>query len=425
MLDSGEQDRAAPFDLLTIERELARSRWNLNFAEAALERAYSAERQEAARLHNRVIISLLVLIFDAYIVAERQSIPETLSLSMLLRFGLITPLTVAYVALDWRGFLRRWNYPILIALLVAPTFLAALQSLWVVSPTAVSNYQAVPLIQLAVLTARVTMRQAIVIQLLSLCLFIATVLHGGFVPSALKASMILTDISVTVSVFMFMWRLDARDRQIFLFTRQAEIGRDILARQNRRLAKMTQADALTGLGNRRCFDDTLTRLWGANGPAAWPITLIMFDIDCFKQFNDSLGHQAGDECLKMVARAVTHCLRDGRDTLVRYGGEEFAIILPSADLAEGRAVAERVRQAIMARAHPHPGGGPSHVVTISLGVACAQDPRQAAAGLVGAADEALYAAKRRGRNCVVCAGESEEGRKQSFFEKKDQKTLTN
>jgi diguanylate cyclase (GGDEF)-like protein len=174
-----------------------------------------------------------------------------------------------------------------------------------------------------------------------------------------------------------------------------------LSRQNRALTQLTQIDALTGVANRRHFDEALASAWASGTISQQPLTLIILDVDHFKKFNDSQGHQAGDLCLRQVAAAVALCVRTKGDTVARYGGEEFVIILPETSLEAGRMLAERVRQAVQARAIPHPAAGPPGIVTISLGLAstvptAAENPT----ALVEIADRGLYAAKRGGRNQV-------------------------
>jgi diguanylate cyclase (GGDEF)-like protein len=182
---------------------------------------------------------------------------------------------------------------------------------------------------------------------------------------------------------------------------RATVGARRLSRQNRLLTQMTQIDALTGLGNRRYFDETLAEAWADCTARQAPLTLIMFDIDHFKKFNDSQGHQAGDTCLRHVAAAVTASIRDTPEKAARYGGEEFAIIMPEAPLESGRSVAERVRSTVEMLAIAHPAAGPPGVVTVSLGVASLIPTASGApATLIEAADRVLYAAKRGGRNRV-------------------------
>jgi diguanylate cyclase (GGDEF)-like protein len=133
-----------------------------------------------------------------------------------------------------------------------------------------------------------------------------------------------------------------------------------------------------------------------------PLSLLVCDVDHFKLYNDSQGHQAGDECLKAVAKAINQCFRSG-DLVARYGGEEFAMVLPQTDRTGAVQVAERVRSAVAAAALPHPASLVSQQVTISIGVATQipspsgpPDPKV----LIEEADKHLYLAKKRGRNRV-------------------------
>lgn len=168
-----------------------------------------------------------------------------------------------------------------------------------------------------------------------------------------------------------------------------------------RLRELSATDGLTGIANRRSFDETLAREWERGLRHATPLAIVMADIDFFKRYNDTYGHVAGDACLQQVAAALASGIRHGGDTVARYGGEEFAVVLPGADAAAACAVAESLRARVEALALPHagrPGGG---VVTISLGVAAALPARdQSPTGLVEQADQRLYRAKESGRNRV-------------------------
>ncbi len=411
LVREGASSVAADFaDIPAIERELDREGIRIAFRDIGLEQRYQAEQANHARQYNRITLVLLIAVFDAFFIPEIHAIPEAVLASAILRFGLLTPAAILFVLLDWRGMTGRWTPALLTALLTAPNVIAGFLNMSVTSATALPNFQAVPLLQLAVLTCRVSVRQAAIINSLSCAIYVTEALTLRFVPDTGRPSLVLTALAIGIATTVFAWRLEVRDRRVFLFTLQATIGREMLAAQNRMLERMTQIDALTGLGNRRCFDDVMTALWQAASDAPMHVTLVMFDIDCFKQFNDALGHQAGDECLGAVARAVARCVRDERDTLVRYGGEEFAIILPHASLEEGGDVAEQVRLAVLARGLPHPGGGAHHLVTVSLGVSMVTAPVKTIAFLIEEADQRLYEAKRRGRNCVVVGPEAADTR---------------
>ena len=158
-------------------------------------------------------------------------------------------------------------------------------------------------------------------------------------------------------------------------------------------ARRAETDDLTELANRRAFNRLLNR--GNGGERA---ALIVFDIDHFKDVNDSLGHAAGDAALRQVARLVRQAIRP-KDTAARIGGEEFAIWLPNADLKAGVEIAERLR--VMIAESPFKFAGTERVITVSCGVAAYPEPTRAVENLMGNADAAMYQAKRAGRNRTV------------------------
>ncbi|HRP98322.1 MAG TPA: diguanylate cyclase [Rhodocyclaceae bacterium] len=179
---------------------------------------------------------------------------------------------------------------------------------------------------------------------------------------------------------------------------------------NRELTRLSAVDGLTGIANRRCFDDTLRREWRRAARRGAPLSLLLADIDHFKEYNDRYGHQRGDDCLKAVARELAARLNRPSDLVARYGGEEFAVILPETDADGAWRVAEALRRAIQASEIAHEGSSTESLVTISIGVAAtvpAGADSTGMAALLRRADEALYEAKRGGRNRVVLARDSE------------------
>ena len=179
-----------------------------------------------------------------------------------------------------------------------------------------------------------------------------------------------------------------------------------LKEANHRLEALSRTDGLTGLANRRRFDEVLASEWARSQRSGEPLALAMIDIDWFKAYNDQCGHLAGDDCLRSVAGVLARCAMRGTDLVARYGGEEFAIISPGTTVAQMQALAVSVQQALAALALPHPST-PSGCVTLCVGVAA----RTAQAGetpdtLIAAADQALYRAKATGRDKV--AGGQEE-----------------
>jgi len=177
-----------------------------------------------------------------------------------------------------------------------------------------------------------------------------------------------------------------------------------LREANAQLKQLSLHDALTGLPNRRQFDQTLEMEWNRALRNRRPLSLLILDVDCFKALNDLRGHQAGDECLQRIAVALHLSLRRAGEIAARYGGEEFAAILPDADISSAASVAETMRQEVLALEIPHEASLVERFVTISIGVAAMHpDAAQPPAALIAAADEALYRAKRGGRNRVEFA----------------------
>ena len=177
---------------------------------------------------------------------------------------------------------------------------------------------------------------------------------------------------------------------------------EALARANATLQELSARDALTGLYNRRYLDELLVREYTRSYRHREPVSLLLLDIDHFKQFNDTYGHLVGDDCLRLVAACIEECANRAADTVARYGGEEFCVVLPDTDLEGAEAVAERIRQ--RTEKLRFEVAGKLVPITASLGVAC-HFPTQvdAAEALLKAADDALYSAKDAGRNRVACA----------------------
>ncbi|NTV10831.1 MAG: sensor domain-containing diguanylate cyclase [Zoogloea sp.] len=170
------------------------------------------------------------------------------------------------------------------------------------------------------------------------------------------------------------------------------------------LQHLATVDGLTGLVNRRVFDETLQLEWRRAQRQAQPLSLVLSDIDHFKEFNDRYGHLRGDDCLRAVGGAMLSTLYRTADLAARYGGEEFAIILPGTDEAGALVVAERLRMTVASTMLPDENGGAPLSVTMSVGVATAMPVQDAnPASLIAAADDALYIAKNGGRDSVVQA----------------------
>jgi diguanylate cyclase (GGDEF)-like protein len=226
--------------------------------------------------------------------------------------------------------------------------------------------------------------------------------------AALKGQWMMVPICCVY--FLFQMTYLARLTDLYINEIKAEADRETaleqladanarLKRANEQLARHALTDGLTGIANRRCFDATLGAAFAAATDAE-PLSVVLLDIDHFKAFNDRHGHQAGDDCLRLVARVIAETLAGTGYYAARYGGEEFALILPGADSFEAARLAETLRNAIETAdtAEPRDIRQP---ISASFGAATLTRADRAPADLVARADRALYRAKQRGRNRVA------------------------
>ena len=209
--------------------------------------------------------------------------------------------------------------------------------------------------------------------------------------------------AVVVLTIAYRWRLRVlRNLQSDLM-RLVRERTEQLEEANRKLAMMSYVDAITNVANRRSFDEELAMEWRRSTRTRSHLSLLMVDIDGFKAFNDALGHQAGDKCLREVAAVISECVRRAGDTVARYGGEEFVVLLSDTDAPGAAVLAERIRGSVEGRNITHPAMLRGRV-TVSIGVATMSGKEAVEpATLVRAADAALYQAKRDGRNRVRVA----------------------
>ena len=181
--------------------------------------------------------------------------------------------------------------------------------------------------------------------------------------------------------------------------RKMEVDRELLS-ANAQLADLARTDGLTGLLNRRGFDESLAREWRRCQRNGKPISLLMLDADHFKAYNDQFGHQAGDGVLRTLGACISSNIRRPGDIAARYGGEEFVVVLPDTDLAGAGQIGEAIRSGVEALAMPHAES--MGIVTLSVGISfAAPGSADSAEHLVATADAALYESKATGRNRVT------------------------
>lgn len=219
-----------------------------------------------------------------------------------------------------------------------------------------------------------------------------------YIPKPIRKTELLARVSSAINLKQQMDKVKEREKELIGVKNKLELV-------NRELARIVSLDSLTGIPNRRAFDETIETEWKHAYEQDHHLSLIIIDIDYFKQFNDTYGHQAGDECLQLVAYEIRQSLKGSVDFAARYGGEEFAVILPNTDLTTALNVAETIRSHITKLQIPNKKATSTEgILTISLGVS-AMKPRNTTENnwtkLIRYADDALYLAKDNGRNIVM------------------------
>jgi diguanylate cyclase (GGDEF)-like protein len=198
---------------------------------------------------------------------------------------------------------------------------------------------------------------------------------------------------------------EMRDRTSFLQEKLLESERILLEEYSSMVESISRSDALTGLANRRHFNETLEREWAASTRNGDSLALIFIDVDYFKPYNDTYGHQQGDMVLSSIGSTLNQCAMRPADLAARYGGEEFVMLLPSTDAHGAYKVARHITEMVSALAIPHGGSAISDQVTLSIGIAVrTHDSSCKADDLIAEADAAVYDAKHQGRNRIVISG---------------------
>ena len=224
---------------------------------------------------------------------------------------------------------------------------------------------------------------------------------GGvdYITKPFQSAEVLARVENQLTLRRLQQQLQAQNEQLKKEIDHRVVAETLLQEANKKLEQLVNLDGLTQLANRRCFDEYLEQEWQRLGREQLPLSLIMCDIDFFKNYNDTYGHVAGDECLRKVSGVIKQSVRRPADLAARYGGEEFVLVLPNTDIEGAVSIAESIRHQLSDLAIPHEDSPVSQFVTLSLGVTCLTPKVDSNPSvLLTAADYALYRAKELGRD---------------------------
>lgn len=261
-----------------------------------------------------------------------------------------------------------------------------------------ASYNVIITMIIAVNSLRLLWQKSLIILVCSgLSAYTTALIKGWPIPllPTLHSFVLLGIVLISIAFF-----IERRERLSFLSEVLVEVKSNELSRINRHLISIAREDALSGLANRRAFDDTLIIEWDRARREEQPLSLLFMDVDHFKLYNDTYGHAAGDDCLRQVAGAINKAVLRPADFTARYGGEEFVVLLPATDGHGAEEVAERILRTVDSLAIAHKRSLVSYHVTVSVGI-CTMLPSDSnsMALFVENADAALYKAKTSGRHC--------------------------
>lgn len=362
-----------------------------------LEQLFEYETQYARTCHL-VAIGLVwvgMTVITAFLFAGRAGAPSPFGMNVAIRLGVVTPLLGAMVAAIWWGVrpMVREGLAMLGCIIAPASLIVGVIITRMGDVTASRGAITIVLLFITiVLRLRFWFAATACLALIGVQVGLPFLLELP-VPGSVPLAVVTALVTLVAN-----YSLERESRLSYLQGLRSRIQETQLSEMVDQLRELSHRDALTGLANRRALDKQLEELCWTNTPFA----LILVDIDAFKPFNDTYGHQIGDECLRRVAAMMRASLRRTSDRVARMGGEEFVLVLPETSLHEARITAERMRQAVRELGIPHESSPAGRVVTISAGVS-ATTGCKVPAELIAAADRALYRAKSSGRNRVEVA----------------------
>ncbi|MCE7518491.1 MULTISPECIES: diguanylate cyclase [Halomonadaceae] len=389
--------------LTAVEDELRRGSWRLRFADEV--EARFEEDTQRQRSRSMVMAGLIsAIIYCLFLINDHSFRPDTFATALALRVGVMLPFGMPILWWVYRGVSPAQRETLMASTVIVATVISCLI---LVESTVPYSYLDVFSFGLILLVGNIvySLRFNYACVSSAICIFIILlfVLSYDPMPPEAKRLAIFTIIAQTLFTLVANYRFEQSERTSYLHVLKEKLRAGYYLKDNQELSRMSVTDPLTNLANRRQFDTVFPVRWQEATDKGLCLGLMVIDIDHFKAYNDYYGHPQGDECLRQVATAMQANSRDA-DLVVRFGGEEFVVLIANASPEAAKPAAERIRCNVEALEIPNHGVSAQSVVTVSVGVAVLYPKVSLApAELLSQADEALYEAKRQGRNRVWVA----------------------
>ena len=371
----------------------------------ALEAAFNEYYCTNTLKHVRIALLTGLFLYAIFGIVDLLLLPADRNHMWFIRYAVVCPTVAAGLAFTYASHLRRFMQPVLSVVMLTGSLGIVAMVYFDPTPTKNYYYSGILLLIMGAFTF-VSLRflYAVLWALATTLAYEAVAIFANHTDLTILIQNTFSIVATIIIGAFSNYLMENYLRRDFLNSLLLEYENRQLQRASDELRRLSISDALTNLGNRRHFESMLDQEWMRALRSGTPVSLILFDIDFFKAYNDNYGHQAGDDCLKLVAEEMAGFSRRPGDSSARYGGEEFVLLLPGTDLVKSSAIAEACRGGVEALHIPHCDSKASSVVTVSAGVAT-MVPTGATSrrDLLEAADRALYLAKLEGRNRVVLA----------------------
>lgn len=380
---------------------------------APLEDQFLRDTIDARRQHFLISGMLALVLYNGFLIGDYLMAPDVFELAVRLRLFYVTPISLLLIFMGTRPnwLIVRILPPLAYeAIIVAIGIGTAITLAIILAETkgAYAHFYHVGysvLIMYGIVVTRVRFWFAVLLSvaLMGIHIYGVLLVLDTFPPRLVWPIVTLVG-STTMFSLVASYTMERDERRRYLLTRRERGVVRELSQTYERLQALIHADGLTGLYNRRHFQEQLANVWGRAQYDKDLVGVLMVDVDQFKRYNDRYGHAAGDDCLKQIAKVLSETVRRPEDLVARYGGEVFVALMPQTSLQQAAHMAERVRQAVESLEIRHERSTASHFVTVSIGAASVRaDFALKEAVLISAADHALQQAKREGRNRVGLA----------------------